>query len=168
MGEILNQAIERLSSIHFESIGDKLRESHHILISEYFRRANAFIDTLSVPVDKYPIFSVASVLGKTLHVDISKVYPKLEEVNNLYIKALCYCYLEISALADEGVSEALKYVDLYDPMIKLFERGGSFSIRQGEMVVGTSAYPLNYWRDLNIPIKDISDSILDRVDKEKI
>ncbi|WP_141694974.1 hypothetical protein [Paenibacillus kribbensis] len=168
MGRILNQAVERLSSIHFESLGDQVCDSHHILISEYFRRVNAFIESSSVAVNKYPIFSIASVLGKTVSLDVSKVCPKLEELENIYIKALSYCYLEISALADEGVKEALDHIDLYEPMIKFFERGGSFYIRQGEILVGRSAYPLNYWRNLNIPIQDISDVTLNKLDNEHI
>ncbi|MGM1022726.1 MAG: hypothetical protein ACQEXV_19985 [Bacillota bacterium] len=164
MGRILNQAVERLSSIHFESLGDQVCDSHHILISEYFRRVNAFIESSSVTVNKYPIFSIASALGKTVSLDVSKVCSKLEELENIYIKALSYCYLEISALADEGVKEALDHIDLYEPMIKFFERGGSFYIRQGEMLVGKSAYPLNYWRNLNIPINDISDKTLSNID----
>lgn len=164
MGSLVNNAVNRLSSIGFENVGDKLQESHHVLIREYFRRVNAFLDTESIPVDKYPIFSIAKVLGKTVDVNVFNLCPKLDEINNLYIKAICYCYLEISKLADEGVSEAIEYIDLYEPMIKLLERGGSFSIRQGEMIVGTSSYPLKYWRDLDIPITDISDAALDCID----
>ncbi|MCF2715788.1 hypothetical protein LWE69_00165 [Paenibacillus sp. UKAQ_18] len=126
MGRILNQAVERLSSIHFESLEDQVCDSHHILISEYFRRVNAFIESASVAVDKYPIFSIANVLGKTVNLDISKVFPKLEKLENIYIKALGYCYLEISALADQGIKEALDHVDLYEPIIKFLERGGVF------------------------------------------
>ena len=53
---------------------------------------------------------------------------------------------------------------LYEPMIKLFERGESFNIRQGEMVVGSSAYPLKYWRHLNISVQDISDIELNHIE----
>jgi len=51
---------------------------------------------------------------------------------------------------------------LYEPMIKLFERGESFNIRQGEMVVGDSA--LKYWRHLNISVQDISDIELNHIE----
>jgi hypothetical protein len=135
------------------------------LISEYFRRINTVLDTLSITIDKYPIIRIASVLGKSIQVDIMKVCPILKDINNLYIKAICYCYLEVSALIDEEVNEAKKYVDLYDLMIKLLERGGNFSIRQAEMMIGTSIYPLSYWLEQNIPKQDISDANLDSVDR---
>lgn len=55
-----------------------------------------------------------------------KACPILEDINNLYIKAICYYHLEICSLVDEGVEEANEYRDLYEPMIKLLERGGVF------------------------------------------
>jgi hypothetical protein len=165
LGNLLNIAVKRLSTIQFENTADKIQESHHVLIREYFRRINVFLDTLGINVDKYPIFSITKVLEKALDDNIFSICPNVNEVNNLYVKAICFSYLEISELADEGVSEAIDYIDLYEPMIKFFERGGIFSIRQGEMIVGSSSYPLKYWRNLSIPINDISDASLDKVDK---
>ncbi|MGE7093150.1 hypothetical protein ACQKII_17165 [Lysinibacillus sp. NPDC048646] len=162
----MNIAVKRLSTIQFENVSYKIKESHHVLIREYFRRINVFLDNVDIVVDKYPIFSISKVLGKTLEGDIFNVCPKVGVINNLYIKAICLCYLEISELADEGVSEAIEYIDLYEPIIKFLERGGDFSIRQGEMIVGSSSYPLKYWRDLDIPVNDISDVSLDRIDKK--
>ncbi|MGF9699361.1 hypothetical protein [Paenibacillus sp. MABNR03] len=120
---------------------------------------------MDASVDRYPIFSFAKVLGKSVN-GIYRACPKLDFIQNPYIKAIGYCYLEISELADQVVHEAIKHIDLYEPMIKFLERGGSFTIRQGEMIVGSSAYPLTYWRNLNIPIQDISDVALESVDKE--
>ncbi|WP_027088401.1 hypothetical protein [Cohnella panacarvi] len=164
MGTLLNNAVKRISSIRFENVGDKVRQSHHVLISEYFRRVNAFLDAFGAHTDKYPIFSIAKVLEKNVDTNIYDLCPNLHEINHVYVKAICYGYLEIYALADEGVSEAIEFIDLYEPMIKLFERGGSFGIRQGELLVGRSSYPLKYWRELHIPLHDISDSALNRVD----
>lgn len=164
MGELLNDAVNRISLIDFEKAGNKFCESHHVLISEYFRRINVVLDTLSISNDNYPLIRIASVLQKSIHIDIMKACPILEDINNLYIKALCYYHLEICSLVDEGVDEANEYRDLYEPMIKFLERGGSFYIRQGELLIGTSAYPLNYWRELQVTKQDISEANLDRVD----
>lgn len=160
----LNKAIERLSSISFEDIETKSKESYHVLIKEYFRRANLFLDAMDTSIDRYPIISFAKILGKSVDEKVYQACPNLGTLKNPYIKAICYCYLEISDLADQAVNEAMEYIDLYEPIIKFFERGGSFTIRQGEMLVGSSAYPLLYWRDLNIPIQDISDEALNNMD----
>ncbi|MEB2282577.1 hypothetical protein LAV73_21860 [Lysinibacillus xylanilyticus] len=164
MGDLLSIALKRISTIQFENIDDKIKESHHVLIREYLRRINVFLDNLGIGVDEYPIFSVSKTLGKSSNINIFKICPKLDKINNLYIQVICYCYLEISQLADEGVDEAMDYIDLYEPMIKFFERRGVFWIRQGELIVGKSVYPLSYWRHLEIQPSDISDDLLSEMD----
>ncbi|MFD0671906.1 hypothetical protein [Cohnella sp. GCM10027633] len=165
MGAFLNHAVDRISIIKFEDAGSK-SESHHILISEYFRIINNFLDKLSVSVENYPIVRVASVLGKVTAIDIIKACPALKNIQNVYIKAICYSYLEVSALADEGVVEVIEYMDLYEPMLKFLERGGRFRLIQGELLVELSAYPLSYWRGLKIAKQDISDDHLDIIDRD--
>lgn len=167
MEDLLSIALKRLSTIQFENIDDKIKESHHVLIREYLRRINSFLDNLVIIADKYPIFSISKALGKSFDSNIFKLCPKLDKLNNLYIQAICYCYLEISQLADEGVDEAKDYIDLFEPMIKFFERGGVFWIRQGELIVGKSAYPLSYWRNLEIKPCDISDDSLSEIDNRR-
>ncbi|OMF02797.1 hypothetical protein MHI48_30125 [Paenibacillus sp. FSL H7-0942] len=158
MGQLLTKAIERLSSISFEDTEDSsLESSSHGLIKEYLRRVNQLLNEMDASIDQYPLFSFAKILGKAIDEKVYRACSKLDTLGKPYVKVICYGYLEVSELADQGVGEAIQYIDLYEPMIKLFERGESFTIRQGEMVVGDSAYPLKYWRHLNISVQDISD-----------
>ncbi|MGE6576920.1 hypothetical protein [Paenibacillus xylanexedens] len=158
MGQLLTKAIERLSSISFEDTEDSsLESSSHVLIKEYLRRVNQLLNEMDASIDQYPLFSFAKILGKAIDEKVYRACSKLDTLGKPYVKVICYGYLEVSELADQGVGEAIQYIDLYEPMIKLFERGESFIIRQGEMVVGDSAYPLKYWRHLNISVQDISD-----------
>ncbi|MEK4363083.1 hypothetical protein MKX68_11520 [Paenibacillus sp. FSL M8-0212] len=158
MGQLLTKAIERLSSISFEDTEDSsLESSSHVLIKEYLRRVNQLLNEMHTSINQYPLLSFAKILGKAIDEEVYRACSKLDTLGNPYVKVICYGYLEVSELADQGVDEAIQYIDLYEPMIKFFERGGSFTIRQGEMVVGSSAYPLNYWRHLNISVQDISD-----------
>lgn len=158
MGQLLTKAIERLSSISFEDTEDSsLESSSHVLIKEYLRRVNQLLKEMDASINQYPLLSFAKILGKAIDEEVYRACSKLDTLGNSYVKVICYCYLEVSELADQGVDEAIQYIDLYEPMIKFFERGGSFIIRQGEMVVGSSAYPLKYWRHLNISVQDISD-----------
>lgn len=166
MGYLLNTAIDRLSSISFENTEENSLKSFHVLIKEYLRRVNQFIYKMDVSVDHYPLFSFAKTLGKAIDEKVYRAYSKLDMIQNPYVKVICYGYLEISELADQGVNEAIQYIDIYDPMIKFFERGGSFTIRQGEMVVSGTAYPLRYWRHLNISVQEISDIELDHMDQK--
>ncbi|QLG37700.1 hypothetical protein HW560_05995 [Paenibacillus sp. E222] len=157
MGHLLTKAIERLSFISFEDTENSSLESSHVLIKEYLRRVNQLLNEMDASIDQYPLFSFAKILGKAIDEKVYRVCSKLDTLGNPYVKVVCYGYLEVSELADQGVDEAIQYIDLYEPMIKLFERGGSFIIRQGEMVVGSSTYPLKYWRHLNISVQDIGD-----------
>ena len=164
MGYLLNKAVERLKSIN-DVTEEKLQESHHVLIVEYFRRVNIFLNMRAINIDRYPIFSFAKTIGETINNEVYDCLPKLNIFQNVYMKAVCYSFLEISELADRGVQEAYKHIDLFEPIIKFMERGGSFTIRQGEMMVGDSAYPLNYWRDKVIEEQDISERTLQILDE---
>lgn len=164
MEHSLDRAIKRLSAISFQSKTISPQSSHHILISEYLRRVNAFLDKLSVFPDRYPLFSFAKMLGREIDADVYNACPKLNTLQNTYMKAICYSFLEVSELTGRGIEEAIQYADLYEPMLKFFERGGSFTIRKGELVVGDAAYPLMYWRTRVIPVQDIRDNSLDLLD----
>lgn len=91
--------------------------------------------------------------------------PQLDTLHNVYMKAVCYSYLEVCELIDLGVDDAIQNADLHEPMLKFFERDGTFNIRKGELEVGDAAYPLMYWRNLAIPVQDISDNSLDLIDR---
>ncbi|MCM3784960.1 hypothetical protein M3231_18480 [Neobacillus mesonae] len=166
MGYHLDKAINRLTAItnNYGENNNLQKESHHVLASEFFRRVNAFIETSHAQVETYPIFSVAKALGKKTNIDLFNLCPQIRGINHLYVKAVCYGYLELSVLADESDREAKDHIEIYEPMIKLLERNGSFNIRQGELVVGRSSYPIDYWRNLNVSSSDISDDNLDRLD----
>lgn len=166
MKHSLAKAIERLSAISFQINSSSLQNSHHTLICEYLRRVNVFLDKLNVSPDRYPLFSFAKMLGRKIDPDVYRSCPQLNTINNPYMKAICYSYLEVCDLIDQGVDDAIKYADLYDPMLKFYERGGSCTIRKGELVVGDAAYPLMYWRTLVIPVQDISDISLDLIDRD--
>ncbi|MEK4663635.1 hypothetical protein MHH93_17265 [Priestia sp. FSL H7-0729] len=158
MGHLLTKAIERLSSISFEDTEDSsLESSSHVLIKEYLRRVNQLLNEMDASIDQYPLLSLAKILGKAIDEEVYQACSELDTLGNPYVKLICCGYLEVSESADQGVDEAIQYLDLYEPMLKLFERGWSFIIRQGEMVVGSSAYPLKYWRHFNISVQDISD-----------
>ncbi|MCM3134374.1 hypothetical protein M3629_16390 [Paenibacillus polysaccharolyticus] len=165
MGATLAKGIERLSAISFQMDSFSPQNSHHILISEYLRRVNVFLDKLSLFPDGYPLFSFAKMIGREIDADVYRACPQLDTLHNVYMKAVCYSYLEVCELIDLGVDDAIQNADLHEPMLKFFERDGTFNIRKGELEVGDAAYPLMYWRNLAIPVQDISDNSLDLIDR---
>lgn len=165
MSERVNNAIERINKIKWDNIKSSGRASNGVLVREYLRRATLFIHSVGVMV-KYPFFNAAKAIGKEPITDIVKVCPLIEKLDNALYKGLCQSYIEWSALADEGEPTAIEYQDLYEPLIKLFERGGGrFSIHHGELIIDSAAYPLNYWyNNVSAEPMDISDSALDNYD----
>ncbi|MFS0861060.1 hypothetical protein [Paenibacillus taichungensis] len=59
----------------------------------------------------------------------------LKEIDNSYVREIATSYLELNALIDEGNQIAIENKDLFEPAIKLYERGGHFFIRAGLICV---------------------------------
>lgn len=78
---------------------------------------------------------------------------------------LCECYLEWSYLVDVKNEIAIKYNNLYEPIIKLFERGGKISYHKNELICGKIGWPRNcYTLPRKVFIKKISNDFLDNID----
>ena len=142
MGEIFNHALKRINAIDWDKIGISVKASNGMLVREYLRRATLFIHSLSLK-SNYPFFSAAEAIGKKPQINIIKSCSVLEILDNKLLRGWCECYLEWAALADEGELTALENQDLYEPLIKLFERGsGKFNIHHGELIIDNAAFPL--------------------------
>lgn len=164
MSKFFDKEVKRLSEINWQNIRDDSKISNLILVKEYLRRAALFIRTCSINA-RLPYIDAAKSYGKNLEIDLAKTCPQLDNISNTFFKQTCICCLKWAILADEGEPIAIQFHDLYEPLIKLFERGGLFRLHNGEIFVGNSSF--------GIPIKDyliqqepydISDNALDKVD----
>ncbi|MFA4134239.1 MULTISPECIES: hypothetical protein [unclassified Brevibacillus] len=166
----LISAAERISLIDFDNIRNQDYKSHHLLVQEFLRRATCVIHEYSITLKtlRYPFISAYDVMDRELDIDVLQWCPKLEEIHNGTIKYMCRYYLEWSALIDKGISVALEHKDLYEPLIQLLERGGSFNIRQNSMIVGEATFHLPTYRDkVILEHSDISEQYLDQLDLEQ-
>lgn len=92
----------------------------------------------------------------------------LKEIDNSYVREIVTSYIELNALIDEGNQIAIDNKDLFEPAIKLYERGGLFFIRGGYLnVVGATDFLSLANRVKREPL-EISDEILDALDNERI
>ncbi|WP_237763045.1 hypothetical protein [Paenibacillus sp. A3] len=91
------------------------------------------------------------------------ICPNLKDINLTIIKAICFNYLEWCCLIDNGNPLAIKYHDIYEPIIKLFERGGGqISIHHSDLVGGFGAFPRSISASRgDMKEFDISDSALE-------
>lgn len=167
MADRLKKAMERINSINFNNINYVDCASHKILVQEFLRKATLVMNEFNITRSKmgYPHIKAYDLIGKDLDEDIWTTFPELEDIENTTVKYMCNYYLEWTILGEMGIFAAIKYADLYEPMIKLFERGGCHYIRKGELNVGISAFPLGFWRHHTVEKPyDISDAYLDQVD----
>lgn len=163
----LDSAIHRINKIDWGNIGYTDRKSDLILAKEYIRRAALFMKHISQDAQT-ALFRAADVYGRDFIVDIDKVCPKVRELG-VYTRCWCKYYVEWAALADEGEPLVLQFIDLYEPIIMLYERGVILKMHHGCFDIGVRNFiylgPGIRSYAAEEPF-DISDNALDRYDKE--
>lgn len=176
MNNNYNHAKERLDNIKWSEIGKNNEVWHIILVSEYFRRISRLQMDLSSErfIPPYYPYSLAELLESKFNInrpniDIYEIVPEVKETTN-YIMCGYYCkyYIELAILLDRNEPLAVKYKDIYEPLIKLFESGGYFHQHDGLIYTGGGGLPrcnVDYYA--NRKELDISDKALKIYEKEK-
>lgn len=136
-----SKGIERINNIDWNISGTVDEPSNMALIQEYIRRAAVLI-TLYDLETPYPFFKVSHAIGFDSDLGISEKCLELAELKNTFMKGTCEAYLEWLNLQDTENEIALKFHDLYEPLILLNERGGTLRRRHGEIIAGGYAFPL--------------------------
>lgn len=90
----------------------------------------------------YPFFNASRALGYYPAIDVVELCPQLRELKNSFVRGTCEAYLEWLSLVESGDETALKFHDLYEPLILLFERGGAIRRRHGEIITGGYVFPV--------------------------
>lgn len=144
----LEETISRINNIEWDEVGTKaLVECAALGVKFLQRLANFYDKTSNEPYP--PLFSdVATVLGDTRKMDFEQYYnDKTKEFlgKTIYQYKIFEYYLRLSRLADENF-EAQQYLNIYEPLIEILERGGSFKLRKNDLEIeGITSIPLNNW-----------------------
>lgn len=167
MIDCLEKAITRISKIAWGTSETK-KKSSELLITEYLRRSALFLEGYSF--ESGPFFSPAKVLASNLDLEdiITSIFSESGKPN-LLCKTICLRYLEWVTLVGEGKIIDGEYQDIYEPLIKYFERGGTLRLDQGIYLdYGFGAFPVDNWLDRYSKLHaiDISDENLDNADIE--
>ncbi|NFS28758.1 hypothetical protein FDF12_09885 [Clostridium botulinum] len=164
--ENLTQAFTRIKNINWNNtLHDK--PSHIILVNEFIKRGNVFRDVYDKDNTKrLAVFSAAQTINASIPEDIQRFIDDVKLIEHGWtIKAVCEYYLEWVYLVEVGDEVAIKYNTLYEPIIKLFERGGRISYHNQELICGKVGWPRNcYFVPRKNFIEEISDEILDNID----
>lgn len=164
MNNMFDDAKRKVFEINWSNIGKIDKISNIALAKEYLRRASVLLKQNSLTA-KFPFFNASKVVSGDTQIDILKICPEFESLEQNMAKFVCQWYLEWAILIENGNSVAIEHKDLYEPLIKLFQRGGYIGLHHGDVAVGKYTLPLNHWNytALEEPI-NISDEALDSLD----
>jgi len=134
--------------------------SYVVLVKEYLRRMTLLLDTISSDA-KLPYVDAALASGRNIEIDLASVNDRLNSLKGTHCGFFCSCILKWALLIEDEDILAVKFSDVYEPLIKLYERGGWFRIHNGHVFVGESSFGL---RSKTLNEADISDSAMDKYD----
>lgn len=154
----LKFAIERINNIKWGLIGTNSSEVEADLAREYLRRLAQFFKGKSMKPIPPIIANIAKILGDEEEVAISD-YCNVESMgdhgSNLYVYKVLEYYLQLAKFADKN-QEAIKYLNVYEPLIRIFEREGMVVLKPGELnIVKCAHIPLNSWYDKFLEMKPL-------------
>ncbi|URZ02147.1 hypothetical protein [Clostridium felsineum] len=163
-----DQALARIEQINWNN-SYRNKPSYSILVHEFIRRGNIFRDIYDKEnTGRLAVFSAAHIINASISEDVQRLIKDKNLIKYGWtMAALCEYYLEWSYLIDRKNEIAIEYNDLYEPIIKLFERGGRISYHQNELICGKAGWSRNcYSVPRKVFIEEISDEILDNIDLE--
>jgi hypothetical protein len=143
-------AIHRVRSLRPLSGVDSGNERDVFLVKEYLRR----VALLSRDVEDWrfgPFFDAKKIGNWELKPEIESEFCKLPTANeqpNGYVRRICSNYIRWQAYADAGYELAKSHIEIYEPLIVLFERGQDLGFHHDVVVVGDYSIPLSNWAEL--------------------
>ena len=133
----MNEAIERINNIKWDLVGKNISKSDTNYGSEFLRRlAKFFKDELITPI-RPVMTNIAKLLGdESERVVISQYLNKdaMKFIGDDTFKFIFEYYLQLARYSDEN-PYAAKYLSVYDPLLKLLEKGGEYTINMNELEI---------------------------------
>ncbi|NOV90129.1 hypothetical protein BJV85_002691 [Clostridium acetobutylicum] len=145
----MKEAITRINNIKWNVVGTSESEEESNLGYEFLRRLAKFFKDESIKPVKPLVANIAKLLGDTEEeIDISN-YCTSEVVGffgeNIYMRNVVQYYIQLARYADKNI-DAIKYLSVYEPAIRIFERGGMFVLKINALdIVKVAHFPLDRW-----------------------
>lgn len=145
----LNKATERINNIKWDQAGTIVLEENAELGREFLRRLAQFYKEEEIKPLKPMFTNIASLLGDVEEVNISD-YCSSDATDfltkfNIYVYRIFGYYVQLAKYADKH-PEYIKYLSIYEPLIRIFERGGLFVFRIHELeILNVISIPLDEW-----------------------
>ncbi|MGG4147290.1 hypothetical protein ABEW34_29660 [Paenibacillus algorifonticola] len=145
----LDEAIVKINSVKWDAIGTNVSKADVKLAQEFLRRlAQFFKEELIKP--RPPLFSnIAQLLGDNEEEIVISNYCSEEASKflgrSIYTGKVFEYYIQLSKYVDEH-QKAIKYLNVYEPLIKIIERGGLFDLRHQSLEIQNVGHmPLSGW-----------------------
>ncbi len=156
-----DDAINRINKIEWKKLEEAMGDTEKDLGYEYLRRMAEFVNKQELPPNINPLLvNVAFTLGDRTEINyVEQCSLEVQETltNNVLPKHILNFYLQLAYYADYN-TEVERYLQIYEPLIQLLERGFLFAFREGGlMIYNVAFYPLNGWyeRFLNAQPKPV-------------
>ncbi|WP_218082111.1 hypothetical protein [Anthocerotibacter panamensis] len=162
-------AIKRILTINWEQ-NDSRQESHVALLQEYLRRITLWTDALDA--ENWPFFDIAEFFDLHSEIELARFPDLKQQLMKLpcpnTMALTCEWYIHWALIMDRPEVVQLALPAPYDPLILMYERGGSFYSEHGCFHIAYTRFPRyapRHYRNLS-PIVELIEEALDKVDAE--
>ena len=147
----MKELIDRINNIKWDMVGKNSLQSDPYFGYEYLRRLAEFFKEESIIPIKPVMANIAKLLGDKEEEIVISEYLSPQVVafaGEGMSKNILKYYLQLARYADKNPNVS-KYLSVYDPLIKLLERGGMYILSINELkIVNVSCYPLRGWYEM--------------------
>ncbi|MET9179343.1 hypothetical protein ABZX88_14125 [Kitasatospora aureofaciens] len=172
--DAVQSMIDRLRAIDWKSPGEAYEKafSRAALMEEYFRRAALWLDAYGEP-ERWPFFDLAAIVDPTVRADpavITDIEDFIDDASgSSYAMDSGAAAVQWAALTSMPGVQLRPLPDPFEPLLRLFERGGSgFSFANGFVDFGLIMVPRASWRKhlSPTPVVELNDQALDAIDAQ--
>ncbi|AEV68224.1 hypothetical protein [Acetivibrio clariflavus] len=155
----LDKVVERINKIKWHEVGMNFSKAQADVGYEFLRRLAKFFKDEAIKPTSPLIANIASLMGDIDgNISISD-YCNTETVefleNKLYTRYIIQYYIQLAKYADKE-PKAIKYLSVYEPLIRLLEIGGLYVLTANELeIVHAAYYPLNNWYEKFVDVEPI-------------
>lgn len=147
----LERAIARINNIDWDKVGTKISTKDGDLGEEFLQRLANFYCETSIKLYPPLLSDIARLMGNSEDMNFDKYYTDKTKnflCGTIYQSKIIEYYLKLSQLAENN-PEVRKYINVYEPLIEIFERGGSFKLRQNNLEIENVIFiPLIDWFEM--------------------
>ncbi|WP_419761082.1 hypothetical protein [Brevibacillus brevis] len=145
----LNEVVSRINQIKWNEVRTKENEENSKLGIEYLRRLAIFFREESVRPIHPMIANIAKILGDVEEgIKISDFCSKEASdflTKEAYFGKVFEYYIQLARYVDINPTYS-KYLSVYEPLIRIAERGGFFVLKPHELdIINVSYIPLGNW-----------------------